>query len=223
MKKIISLALILILFTGCSIMKVDEESFDSIINTVLLTDTKLANTSFDGYKFYLPRGVIVNEKKQANLEISDKKNNYYLYVDMISYYYKTKESHKVDNSIFYSKTLNSNNGFGYVDISKVNNKYFIEMMYNYAKIEAYVDDTNLYDAFLNICYILSTIDYNESIINYKLSNKELETTTEEFDIFKSKKDDDDFLQYIEEFDQYDDNKNTGQDQDSLDTNVQLGE
>ena len=56
-----------------------------------------------------------------------------------------------------------------------------------------------------------------------MSNKELETTTEEFDIFKSKKDDDDFLQYIEEFDQYDDNKNTGQDQDSLDTNVQLGE
>lgn len=222
MKKIISLALILILFTGCSITKVNEESFDSIISTVLYTDAKLNNVSFDGYKFYLPRGATVTEKKQSNIEISDEKNKYYLYVDMISFYYKTKSSHEVDNNIFYSKTLNYKNGFGYVDISKVNNKYFIEMMYNYAKIEAYVDDTNLYDAFLNICYILSTIDYNESIINYKLSNKELETTTEEFDIFKSKKDNDDFLQYIEEFDKYDSNQNIGQDQDSLEADKELG-
>ena len=78
----------------------------------------------------------------------------------------------------------------------------------------------MYDAFLNVCYILSTIDFNESVINYRLSNKELETTTEEFNIFKSKKDDDNFLQYIEEFDKYNsdtEDVNTGQDQDSLET------
>ncbi len=218
MKKYFSLALILLLITGCSITKVEEESFDSIINTVLYKDTNLANISFDGYKFYLPRGAVVSEKKQSNLEIKDKKNYYYLYIDTISYFYKTKEPHKIDSSIYYSRDLNSANGFGYIDISKVNNKYFLEVMYNYAKIEAYVDEDNLYDAFLNICYILSTIDYNESVINYRLSNKELETTTEEFDIFKSKKDEDNFLQYIEEFDKYEDKKNTGQDQDSLETN-----
>ena len=74
MKKIVSLALILILATGCSITKVNEESFDSIVDTVLLKSTKLANTSFDGYKFYLPRGVMVTEKKQSNLEIKDNYN-----------------------------------------------------------------------------------------------------------------------------------------------------
>ena len=221
MKKFIYLALIVLLLGGCSITKVEEDSFESIINSVLYKDTNLANSSFDGYKFYLPRGTIVSAKKQSNLEIKDAKNYYYLYVDAISYYYKTKAKHKVDSNIFYSKDLSHGNSFGYIDISKVNDKYFIEVMYNYAKIEAYVEEDTLYDAFLNVCYILSTIDFNESVINYRLSNKELETTTEEFDIFKSKKDDDNFLQYIEEFDKYegdnDNNTNTGQDQDSLET------
>ena len=220
MKKFICLALIVLLLGGCSIARVEVNSFESIINTILYKDTNLANASFDGYKFYLPRGTTVTEKKQTNLEIKDAKNYYYLYVDAISYYYKTKGSHKVDNNIFYSKDLSNGSNFGYIDISKVNDKYFIEVMYNYAKIEAYVTEYTLYDAFLNVCYILSTIDFNESVINYRLSNKELETTTEEFNIFKSKKDDDNFLQYIEEFDKYNsdtEDVNTGQDQDSLET------
>ena len=40
MKKI-GLALLLLLFTGCTILRVDERSFDSIINTVLYKDTNL--------------------------------------------------------------------------------------------------------------------------------------------------------------------------------------
>ncbi len=221
MKKFICLSLIVLLLGGCTITRIQEDSFENIINTVLYKDTNLANSTFDGYKFYLPRGTIVSGKKQSNLEIKDSKNYYYLYVDTISYYYKTRETHEVDDNIFYSKDLNYGDNFGYIDISKVNNKYFVEIMYNYAKIEAYVEEDTLYDAFLNMCYILSTIDFNESVINYRLSNKELETTTEEFNIFKSKKDADNFLQYIEEFDKYegekDNNTNIGQDQDSLET------
>ncbi len=217
MRKYIYLTLIILFFTGCSITKVREESFDSIINTVLYKDTTLSNVSFDGYKFYLPRGARVSENKDYNLEINDNDNKYYLYVDTISYYYKTKSTHEVDNNIFYSKNLSYKDNFGYVDISEIDNKYFLEIMYNYAKVEAYVPKDNLYDSFLNICYILSTIDFNDSAISYRLSNKELEATTEEFDIFKSKKDTDDFLQYIEEFDKYEDNKNIGKDQDVIET------
>ena len=217
MKKYICLTLVLILLTGCNIKKVEEESFDSIINTVLFNDTNLGNVSFEGYKFYLPRGSIVDAKKQYNLEIKNDKNYYYLYVDIISYYYKTKENHQVDNNLFYSKTLNYKDNFGYIDISKIGNKYFLEVMYNYAKIETYVLEDDLYDAFLDICYILSTIDFNDSAISYKLSNQELETTSEEFDIFKSKKDNDNFLQYIEEFDKYENESNTSKDEDIIET------
>lgn len=219
MKKIVSLALILLLLTGCSISKVQDESFDSVINTVLYKDTDLFNVSFDGYKFYTPRTTSLEEKREYNLEIKDKDNTYYLYISPIEYYYKTKVKHNVDNNIFYSRNLNYKNNNGYVDITKVDNKYFIEFIYNYAKIEAYVPYNNLDNVFLNICYILSTIRFNDSIINYKFSNHEFDSTTEEFSIFKSKKDNDNFLKYVEEYDKYNNNGQTkARDEDVIETN-----
>ena len=186
MKKI-GLALLILLFAGCSITRVDDRSFDSIIDTVLYKDINLVNTSFEGYKFYKPRGMTVEEKKEYNLKINDDKNAYYLYVDTIAYYYKTKGNHKEDKNIFYSKNLNYKDYFGYIDISKIEDRYFIEVMYNYAKIEAYLKEEDLYDGFINICYILSSIEFNDKAIEYKLSNKKLETKSEEFNIFNSKK------------------------------------
>lgn len=216
MKKIISLLLILILFTGCSIQKIEDTSFDSIIKSILYQEIDLANSNFEGYKFYLPRGTKVYDKKDSNLEIKDQDNTYYLYVDMISYYYKTKVNHTIDNNIFYSNNLSYRNKEGYIDITKVNNKYFLEVMYNYAKIESYVNEENLYDSFMNICYILATINYNDTTIKYRLNDEEFKAIGEEFDIFKSKKDNDNFLQWIEKYDKYEE-KNTTKDQDIIET------
>lgn len=214
MKKIISLALLLLLFCGCSVNKIQEESFDSIIDTVLYKDSNLFNVSFEGYKFYLPRGATVKEKKEYNLEIRDKKNTYFMYIDTIAYYYKTKFEHKEDKSLFYSKNLDN----GYIDISKVKNKYFVEIMYNYSKIEAYVNEEDLGYSFLNICSMLSSISFNDSAISYRLSTHESDMSTEEFSIFKSRKDDDNFLKYVEEFDKYkDDQKDTVRDDDVIET------
>ena len=221
MKKYVGL-LLLLLVTGCSVARVRDESFDNIVESILYKESSLANVNFDGYKFYLPRGARVREKKEYNLEINNNSNTYYLYIDTIAYYYKTKVNHNVDNSIFFSKNLNYNGHSGYIDITEVNNKYFVEVMYNYAKIETYVDKDNLSNAFLDICYVLSTIDFNDSAINYRLKNRELETTTEEFSIFKSKKEDDNFLKYVEEFDKYE-NQSTNKDQDIIETDDGLGE
>ena len=216
MKKVLTLLLMLLLITGCS--KIKDNSFDNIIDSILYQDTKLANNNFDGYKFYLPRWLKVYNKNDSNIEIKDSNNTYYLYVDMISYYYKTKKDHDDDTSIFYSKSLNYNNKNGYIDISKIDNKYFIEVMYNYAKIECYVLESNLYDAFTNICYILSTISYNDSTIKYRLNDEEFKSTGEEFDIFKSKKNSDNFLEWIEQYDKYDESKNNKtKDQDIIET------
>ncbi len=215
MKKLIGLSLaFLLLITGCSV--VEEKSFDAIINNVLYQDQNLANKNYDGYKLYLPRGTTTNDKVSKNLVIKDQDNTYYLYVDTIAYYYKTRENHEIDNNIFYSTNLNYKDKFGYIDISKIDNKYFLEVMYNYAKIEAYVKEDSLYDAFLNICYILTTISYNDSTIKYNLDNDILETKTVEFDIFKSKKNNDNFLQWIKEYDKYE-NKNSSKDQDIIET------
>lgn len=217
MKKIISLALSLFIITGCSISKIKDDSFDNIINTVLYNDNNLFNVSFEGYKFYLPRSTSVVEKREYNLEIKDKENTYYLYVSPIEYYYKVQVKHDIDNSIFYSKNLNYKGLTGYVDIKKIDNKYFLEVIYNYAKIESYISEDKLNDAFFNICYILSTIKFNDSAIKYKLSNHEFDSTTEEFSIFKSKKSEDNFLKYVEEYDKYN-NNDKNKDEDVIETN-----
>ena len=217
MKKITCLIFSLLLLSGCSIHKVKDNSFDNIVNTILYKKSDVYNVSSDGYKFYLPRGTTILEKKEYNLKIKDKSNIYYLYISPVEYYYKTNVIHKENNEIFYSKNLSYNNINGYVDISKVNDKYFLEAVYNYAKIESYVDEKNLNDVFLNICYILSTINYNDVVINYKFSNHEFDSSTEEFSIFKSKKSDDNFLKYVEEFDKYSSNSSTKRDDDIIET------
>ena len=216
MKKFICLTFFLLFITGCTITKVEEESFDSIIKTIVYKDNDLSNVNFLGYKFYLPRGTTIENQNEYNLEIKDNGNKYYLYIDTVSYYYKTRKTHELDKNIFYSTNLSYRDNFGYVDVSKIDDKYFIEIMYNYAKIEAYVKSEDLYNSFLNICYILSTIEFNDYTIDYQLKNQELEVTSEEFDIFKSKKDTDNFLQYIEEFDKYN-NEDTNKDQDIIET------
>ena len=218
MKKVIKLTLLLLLLVGCSINRVDFDSFDSIINTVLYQDTNLYNVSFDGYKFYLPRSATVEEKREYNLEIKDQNTLYYLYISPVEYYYKTANQHQVSENIFYSKNLVYKDYNGFVDIEKIDNKYFLEVMYNYAKIEAYVEEGSLYDTFSNMCYILSTIKFNDSVINYKLSNHEFDSTTEEFSIFKSQKAEDNFLKYVEEYDKYNKNDNIKpSDSDVIDT------
>ena len=218
MKKVISLALSLLVITGCSISKVNDDSFDNVINSILYKDTELFNVSFDGYKFYLPRSTTVEEKREYNLEIKDKKNTYYLYISPVEYYYKTKVNHTEDKNIFYSKNLNFKDNTGYIDITKIDNRYFLEVVYNYAKIETYVSENNLNDALLNICSILSTIKFNDSVINYKLSNNGFDLATEEFSIFKSKKTDDNFLKYVEEYDKYDNSNSKVKDDDVIETN-----
>lgn len=217
MKKIISLALILIL-SGCMVNKIHDDSFDNIVDTVLYKENNLFNVSFNGYKFYLPRGATVKEEKEYNLEIVNNNNIYYMYVDTIAYYYKTKVEHIEDSKIFYSKNLNYKDNYGYIDVSLVNDKYFIEMMYNYSKIEAYVEKNSLNDSLINISEILSSVKFNDSAISYRLSSHDYDMTTEEFSIFKSKKDDDNFLKYVSEFDKYDNSKTTVKDNDVIETN-----
>ena len=55
----------------------------------------------------------------------------------------------------------------------------------------------------------------DKAIEYRLSNKKLETKSEEFNIFSSKKSEDNFLKYVEEFDKYE--NSTAKDQDIIET------
>ena len=70
-------------------------------------------------------------------------------------------------------------------------------MYNYSKMEVETDFENINDVVLNMTYILSTIKYNDDIIKIMLDDDFL-VSEEKYDIFTSKKDNNEFLKLEDE-------------------------
>ena len=103
-------------------------------------DNKLYNVHYSGYKYYLPQGLNVNSSKKYNEILNDDKYKYYLYVDLVSYLKKTELSYKVNENAYLSMTLDDK---GYLEINEKNDKYLIEIMYNYAKIEVIVEKEDI--------------------------------------------------------------------------------
>ena len=107
-KKIILLALLILTITGCT--NLNSLDLDTLVDTLLEKDSNLTNTVFDGYKYYVPKGLRLIEKNEYNASFKDEYNNtYYLYIDVISYYNKENVEYKVNNKAYFSKKLNYDN------------------------------------------------------------------------------------------------------------------
>ena len=146
-------------------------------------------------------------------------DTFYLYVDVVSYYYKTTKEFTPSDTNYLSKELRFNDKIGYIDITEKDDKYFVEFMYNYAKIEAYLDKDNLNDAVLNMAYILSSVQYNEKVIDTLIGENVLDYKEEKFDIFESKREQSNFLEWVEKYDTYDESKDKEKNGDILDYDV----
>ena len=192
MKKIF-IALLIVLLTGC--VKVSDKSVSDIFETILYIDNDLSNTYMEGYSFYLPQGLKVLDKSDYNLVIGKDNYKYYLYIDTIAYHYHTDNLYNENNNHFYSKKFNFNDKKGYVDIIDNKNNYFVVIMYNYAKIESYVDKNSLSDSLMGMCQILSTIHYNDAVIDNYVGNKGIMYQEEKFNIFGIENENDNFLKY----------------------------
>ncbi len=205
-KLVIILSIFSIFLTGCSIQRINDKNIDEIIDNILKKDTKLKNVSFEGYSYYTPKGLIFLEKNEYNATLKDQyQNYYYLYIDVVSKYHNIKEDYKVDWSSFYSKKIKNNKKYGYFEINKVDNQYFIEAMYYYMKIETYVKEENLEEACINISTILSSIHYNNKVLDTIVGENILDYKEENYNIFKTKKNTTDFLDYVKEFDTIEEN------------------
>lgn len=204
MKKIAMLLSILVFITGCSVIRVDNQELSDIIPTVLKEKSSLYNEAFEGYKYYVPKGMKIKEKHDYNQVLEGSGNKYYLYIDVISYYYNSKINYDIDNSKYLSMELKDDKKEGYIEIEeKDNEEYFVKCVYNYGKIEVYTKKENLNETVVNTITILKSISYNKKIINSFVGENKLNFTEESFSLFKNdKKKDDNFLEYIEEYDKY---------------------
>lgn len=199
MKKLIVLLSIVFLFaTGCTIKKLDNYNFPDNVDYLLSQKNKLYNVYYDGYKYYLPKGVVFIDKDDYNALIRDQYNNkYFLYVDLISYYHKIENNYKVNEGSFYSKKLDIDNKTGYIQIDKSEDKYFVQFVYNYVKIEAYVDENNLSKAISNMCYIVRSFKYNDLVIESLIGEKALDYKEVEYSLFKADSSKESYLDVVE--------------------------
>ena len=190
MKKIL-IVLIVMLLTGCSVVRIDTSSIDNILKVILTKNNELFNQVGQGYKYYVPGGVVYIDSDDGNDILYSNGVYYYLYIDSIDYYYDLVTRYKEDSSLYYSKSLDTQDGFkysGYLEIKDMDDKYLMTFVYNHARIEALVNEDEINDVVLNSSYILSTIKYNRSITKLKLEEDYFTNKTGKYSNYNSKED-----------------------------------
>lgn len=196
MKKI-TILLLTFLMVGCSAVRMDVNSIDNTLNVVLSKNNRLYNRIGKGYKYYIPRGVTYMDTNDLNDKLYSNGIYYYLYIDVVSYFNRTKLKYKEKNNIYYSKKIEGKKQ-GYIEIKKIDNKYQIEFVYNYSKIEALVEKKDIKDVILNASYILSTVKFNDNIIKLMLNEDYFTNKEEKYDVFSSKTQKENVLEYDDE-------------------------
>lgn len=195
MKKLILIALIALITTGCTVVRIATDNIDTIVDVVLSKNNTLYNTVGKGYKYYKPRSVTYIDTNEYNEKLYSNGYYYYVYVDINSYYYKKEFDYEVNKNAYYSRYIDINDKKGYLEINEYQGKYLIEFMYNYAKIEAIVNKEDINDVVLNATYILSTIKYNSNVIKLVLNEDYFTNKEVVYDIFTPKKEVSEFLNY----------------------------
>lgn len=223
LKKILILILLICLATGCT--NLSNQDLDGIVSSMLEKENTLYNIVFDGYKYYLPKGLKFVSKDDYNAHLLDGKNNsFYLYVDVLSYYNNTKLDYEENKDAYYSKKLDYRNQEGYLEITEIgeNGYYFIEYMYHYGKMEAYVKEEDIKDAVTYMSSVLSSLTFNRTVLETLIGNNIIDYKEETYDVMKPKGNNvtqDTYLDYVERYDNYEEYGNNDTDEDSIDINI----
>lgn len=219
-KKILFLSLLCFVVTGCS--NLSNKSIDELLPILLKSNTKHCNVIFDGYKYYIPKGIKFVTKDDYNAVLLDENNrSYYFYSDVIRYYNKEKLDYKINKNAYCSKKLNYNGKDGYLEITKLDKEdsYFIEFMYNYGKIEAIVKEDEIKEVLPYMSSILTSISYNRVVLDTLIGKKILSYKEETYNVMKPKGNNatkESYLDYEEKYGTYEGYTEKNTDEDKID-------
>ncbi len=213
MKKLLYLGAMILLLSGCSIVDIEKQPMDEIVDSIISKETNLKSVSLEGYSYFLPQGVSLsmNDKENSILYYNHKKM--YLYVDLISYYHQVESTYTTNPNAYYSFAIDENGKKGYLEITEIGDNFFIEYMYHYSKIEAFAQEGDLKKTITIMSYILNSIKMNDKIIESLIGSSSYNSKEEQFNIFKPNGQESDFLDIIE---QYDDGRTQSKNEDILD-------
>ena len=144
--------------------------------------------------------ILLKRSNSLNSELYYNHRKMYLYVDVYSYYHKVDFTYEVNPDSYYSQAIDLYGKKGYLEITQISTNYFVEFMYNYAKIEAYTDEEDLKKTVTQMAYILNSVDFKDAILDTLVGENELDYNEENFNIFKPTREEGDFLDYEEQYD-----------------------
>ena len=99
---------------------------------------------------------------------------------------KVEEDYEENSTSEFSARITNDDKFGYIEVNlRENDKYLVEIMYNYAKIEVIVDKNDIKLSMISAISILRSIEYNDNIIANLLEDNVLNFAEEEMDIFNT--------------------------------------
>ncbi len=185
MKKLLILIALTIFISGCTVVRIDTSDIDNIVNVVLSKDNTLYNRVGKGYKYYIPRGVSYIDSTDLNEKFYSEGVYYFLYIDAIGYFYDREVTYEENDEAYYSKKIDARDIEGYVEVIEEDGLYYVQFMYNFAKIEAVTSYEKLNDVILNASYILSTVQFNENVIELMLNDDFFTSREESYDIFSA--------------------------------------
>ena len=199
MKKLFILLSISVLFiTGCSIKKLDNNSIENNLDTLMSVKVSMYNEFYEGYKYYLPKTLRFVDKDEYNAVLMDFHNNrYYLYVDAISYYHKISNNYEENSESYLSKRLDYGKKTGYIQIDEVDSNYFVQFVFHYAKMEAYVPKDEIVDVVSNMCSVLRSVKFHDAILDSWIGENVLDYKEEDFSLFKADPSKENFLDVVE--------------------------
>ncbi len=196
MKKIILLILITFFLTGC--INIENSDYNMLIDQALSNKNSTPNKSYKGYSYYLPVGVRIDQTNSNNIIFKYKDYRLYMYVDLISYYYKKVETY-TKNQAYVSIPIKNEDKFGYLEVNNIEKeKYLVEIMYNYAKIEVIVDKCDIKEVVSYAMSLLHSISYNDTMIKTMVEKNILNYNEVEFNIFETAKSDSNIIEYDED-------------------------
>ena len=183
-KKIILILFISCILCGCT--SIQNKTIEQIINDSTSKNLRVSNTYRKGYKYNLAKGLYSIDSTDFNEVIVSKKNKYYLYVDGVSYYNKVIEKYEEKKGPYVSMPIVHEDKYGYLEINKLDeDKYFIEIMYNYAKIEVVVAERDIKETVANAINILKSVTFNNNILKNVLGDETTQAKEFDFNIFET--------------------------------------
>ena len=199
MKKLLILLSISVLFiTGCSVTRLDSNDLLKNADNLLSVKVSMYNEFYEGYKYYLPKTLKFIDKDEYNAILQDRNNNrYYLYIDAISYYHKIKNDYEEKDGSYISKRLDYRKKTGYLQIDEVDSKYFVQYVFHYGKMEAYVSHDELVDVITNMSCVLRSVKFNNEVLASLIGENVLDYKEEDYSLFKADSSKENFLDVVE--------------------------